>query len=48
MNTQFQYNQTYAYRLPAGLLPKARAFADFHEDAIFGDSDPKSIANSTC
>lgn len=47
MNTQTQYNQTYAYRLPPDLLAQSRALADLHEDAIFGHKDPKNIANRT-
>ncbi|KAF7320587.1 hypothetical protein HMN09_00143100 [Mycena chlorophos] len=45
MSTQLTYNQTYAYRLPPGLIDQARGFADWHEDKIFSDDEAGGIGN---
>jgi len=45
MNTQFTYNQTYAFRLPPGLVDQARALADFHEDGVFSDAKADGVGN---
>ncbi|KAF7332863.1 hypothetical protein MVEN_02391300 [Mycena venus] len=45
MNTQLTYNQTYAYRLPPGLIDQARALADFHQDGVFSDAEANGVGN---
>lgn len=45
VHTQLIHNQTYAYRLPPTLIEQARGFADYHEDAVFSDSELGGIGN---
>ncbi|KAF8623395.1 hypothetical protein AX17_007433 [Amanita inopinata Kibby_2008] len=45
VNTQLTHNKTYAHRLPPTLIEQARAFANFHEDGIFSDSDINGVGN---
>ncbi|KAL4068749.1 histidine phosphatase superfamily [Scleroderma yunnanense] len=45
INTQLIHNQTYAYRLPPTLIEQARGFADYHENAVFSDSELGGIGN---
>ncbi|KAG7091480.1 hypothetical protein E1B28_010511 [Marasmius oreades] len=45
MNTELTYNKTYAHRLPPRMTEQARAYADFHENGVFSDSEPSGIGN---
>ncbi|KAG6331021.1 hypothetical protein ID866_8066 [Astraeus odoratus] len=45
LNTQLIHNQTFAYRLPPTLIEQARGYANYHEHAVFTDSDVNGIGN---
>ncbi|KAG2362446.1 histidine phosphatase superfamily [Suillus spraguei] len=45
ISTGVSHNKTYAHRLPPTLVEQARGFANFHENAIFSDTDVGGIGN---
>ncbi|KAL4072101.1 histidine phosphatase superfamily [Scleroderma citrinum] len=45
LNTELIHNQTFAFRLPPTLIEQARGYVNYHEDAVFSDSDIGGIGN---
>lgn len=45
MNDQLTHNRTYAHRLPPTFIEQARHWANYHESAVFGDSQMGGIGN---
>ena len=46
VSSELVHNKTYAHRLPPTYIEQARGFADWRENAIFGDSQMNGVGNS--